>query len=164
MNKRNNLVALALVFAASTPMLALAKKPHPAQLDPAPVIDSCTCDVVELIEDDPYDMLSLECDVQWTTPGGSWPAYGASLEYEVEWEEEEVEFSAEAEAEVDPYDCTMPEADEVCTANDVPLTIPVIEGEDEFELKVKGFTNGNTGGGGNSRDYVKESDECTIND
>lgn len=158
------LLSLVLIGFAGT---AVAKKPHPAQADPAPVVESCTCDAFALNEATDPDQWESVCDVQWTTFDGSWPAYGASIEFEAEWFDIS-EMSAGSDTEIDDYSCVSDDFDteadgddERCTADDVVVVIPLHSdsGTVEFYLAVKGFLNGKDGS--TSRDYIKVTGDCS---
>jgi hypothetical protein len=158
MNKRFILLAAFLVFTL-VPLMASAKKPHPVQPDPAPVVDSCDCSAFTLVPESDPAMYETLCAVQWTTPGDYWPAYGASIEYEAEWMVDETEMSTESEAEIDDYACVFG-TDDVCTASDVSIVVAdhPAEAAVEFQARVKGFDNH----GPTSRDFVKVSGDCSV--
>ena len=159
MNSKKILVVAAVVYSVSTPMIAVAKKPHPVHGDPAPVVDFCECSAFTLVPDSIPAMYESLCSVQWTTPGNFWPAYGASIEYEAEWMVDESEMSVESETEIEDYACEFA-TDDVCNADDVAVVIGEhpAEAEVEFELRVKGFDNN----GKVSRDFVKVTGDCSI--
>ena len=159
MNSKKILVVAAIVYSVSAPMLAIAKKPHPAQGDPAPVVDYCDCSAFTLVPDSIPAMYESLCSVQWTTPGDLWPAYGASVEYEAEWMVDDSEMSAGSETEIEDYACVFT-ADDVCGADDVHVVIDEHPGDAdvEFQLRVKGFDNQ----GEVSRDFVKVTGDCSI--
>lgn len=166
MNLRKLVTLAAVLITLGVPLTALAKKPHPAQLDPAPTVDSCTCDEFLLNEaTDPAQYESL-CTVQWTTIDGSWSAYGADIEFEAEWFDVS-DMSASSETELDGYACETGDFDgdaeaddERCTATDAAVVIPLHSdsGSVDFEAKVKGFENKK---GPTSRDFVKATGDCS---
>ena len=153
------LVVAAILYSVSVPMLAVAKQPHPAQPDPAPVVDSCDCSAFTLVPNSIPAMYESFCSVQWTTPGTYWAAYGASIEYEAEWMVDDSDMSAESETEIEEYSCVYG-TDDVCNADDVHIVIDEhpVEATVEFQAKVKGFNNN----GEVSRDFVKVTGDCSI--
>jgi hypothetical protein len=159
MNSKKILVVAAVVYSVSTPMIAVAKKPHPLHGDPAPVVDFCDCSAFTLVPDSIPAMYESLCSVQWTTPGSFWNAYGASIEYEAEWMVDDSEMSVESETEIEDYACVFA-TDDVCNADNVTVVVGEhpAEAEVEFELRVKGFDNN----GNVSRDFVKVSGDCSI--
>ena len=159
MNSKKILVVAAVVYSISAPMIAMAKKPHPAHGDPAPVVDYCDCSVFTPVADSDPAMFESYCSVQWTTPGDLWPAYGASVEYKAEWMVDESEMSAGSETEIEDYACEFT-TDDVCGADDVHVVIDEHpeEADVEFQLRVKGFDNH----GKVSRDFVKVTGDCSI--
>ena len=62
MNSKKILVVAAVVYSISAPMIAMAKKPHPAHGDPAPVVDYCECSAFTLvpISGGPFKWVSRE--------------------------------------------------------------------------------------------------------
>ncbi len=161
MTKYKYLIYSVLISLTMLPLAAQAKKPHPAQHEPAPVVDSCECSAFTLVPDSEPVLLETLCSVQWTTPGAAWPTYGASLEYEAEWMVDETELSIESETEVDSYICVFG-TDDVCNADGVVLSTldHPVDATVEFQLRVKGFDNKSKGGG--SRDFVKVRGDCTV--
>jgi hypothetical protein len=159
MNSKKLLVVAAVVYSVSAPMLAFAKQPHPAQDNPAPVVDICDCSAFTLVPDSVPAMYESYCSVQWTTPGDFWPAYGVSIEYEAEWMVDDSEMSAGSETEIEDYACDF-DVDDVCGADEVHVVIDEHpeEADVEFQLRVKGFDNQ----GKTSRDFVKVTGDCSV--
>lgn len=159
MRSKKIVLAAAIACAVSVPMSAVAKKPHPTQLDPAPVVDACDCSAFSMVPDSDPAMYESYCSIQWTTPGGLWSAYGASLEYEAEWTVDDNELSTESETEIEEYSCVFG-TDDVCNADDVHIVVDdhPEEAEVELQAKVKGFDNH----GEVSRDFVKVTGDCSV--
>jgi len=166
MNIRKTFALTAFLIFIGVPMLALAKKPHPLQPDPAPAVDSCSCDEFLLNEATDPDQWESLCTVQWTTFDGSWPAYGADIEFEAEWFDVS-DMSAGSETELEDYSCESGDFDaeadaddQRCAATDVAVVIPLHSnsGSTDFEAKVKGFDNAAHPG---SRDFAKARGDCS---